>query len=519
MHSNLLRIALLASFASLLPSPIFSQVYPNSPVFRGYRSEKDRRDPDDGLRRQINIFLLERDAANGDPLAQHELGVRLLTGNGVPADTVRCAHWLRSAAAQSLTPAMYNYALLLSNGWGVEWDPFAAYRLFRDAAERGMTEAQYVTGIFFTDNLVLRQNWDSAWAWIGKAALAGYEPALRAKREILDRGHIRVSADSTTIEKPAAGMHDDAGEDEARHARPATAWTPVLLDFQRDRKSLVPSTQLLFDELLASRAFTAADSLALGTLLADGADSAAWPALARMAAWGNPEAMVLLGRFHADGSHVPQNRMAAAALYVAAVFLESSRAPALLIELLEHSDLAAGLPSRAWSGDPQAQYVWACLKALDIDTRLTDSQALDLLKRAAAQRHPEAVVQLGICFSTGRWVEQDMRTAENLWKQAAALRQEEARLRLAAATVLGRSAAVDHATAFTVLEAGAREGSLLAQVVLASSYERGIGCDADLGEAARRYRDCAVRGSQTAWRSLQRMYDERRPADPAFRVD
>ncbi len=519
MHTILRQVALLVASIVLFPSLVHAQVYPNSPVFRGYQSEKDRRDPGDGLRRQINIFLLERDAANGDPLAQHELGVRLLTGNGVPADTVKCAYWLRMAAAQSLTPAMYNYALLLNNGWGVTWDPFAACRLFRAAADRGMTEAQYVTGIFFTDNLVLRQNWDSAWTWVGKAALAGYEPAVRAKREILGRGHIRLSADSITVENAGTGHRDDAREEARGTGQAAAAWTPILLDFKREARPGALPTQLLFDELLASRVFSSVDSLALGSLLGSSADSAAWSAFQRMAAWGNPEALVLLGRFHAEGRHVAHDRMTEAALYVTAVFLESPRAPALLVDLLRNPDFSAQLPARAWAGDPQAQYVWACLKALDIDPRLTDSQALDLLKRAAAQRHPGAMVQLGICFSTGRWVESSMSTAENLWKQAAALHQEEARLRLAAASVLGHGEPIDRATALALIEAGALEGSLLAQVALASCYERGIGRAADPGEAARRYRDCAVRGSETAWRSLQRMYDERRPADPAFRVE
>ena len=92
---------------------------------------------------------------------------------------------MQKASAQELPPAMYNYALLLNNGRGVEWNPFKAYRLFRAAAEKGMTEARHVTGIFFTDGLVVPQNWDSAWVWISGAAKAGYEPAIRAKKEIL----------------------------------------------------------------------------------------------------------------------------------------------------------------------------------------------------------------------------------------------------------------------------------------------------------------------------------------------
>jgi hypothetical protein len=485
-------------------------------VFRAYRPESERKDTrSDGLRRQIDVFLLEREAANGDPLAQHELGVRLLTGNGVTADTVKSAFWLRRAAAQSLSPAMYNYALLLNNGWGAAWDPFAAYRLFRSAAERGMTEAQFVTGIFFTDNLVLKQNWDSAWTWIAQSAAAGYSPAMRAKKDIVRRGYVQLSADSTVI-KPAVR---EEPEEEGKNPLSVAKWTPVLLDFSREAQPKVLPTSLLLEELLASRDFSAADSLAFGTLVEETVDTSVFQQLHRMAVWGNPEALALLGRFTAEGTHVSRNTMTAAALYVAAMFLESARAPALLIDLLRNSDLTTHIADRAWGGDAQAQYVWACLKAMDIDTRLSDSQALDLLKRAAAQRYGPAIVQLGICFATGRWVAPDLEAAEELWRQASSLHQEEARLRLAAATILGQGGTLDQASALSLLEAGALEGSLLAQVAIASSYERGVGRSRDIGEAARRYRDCAVRGSQTAWLSLRRMYDERRPGEDEFRVE
>ncbi|MBE0645811.1 MAG: sel1 repeat family protein [Bacteroidetes bacterium] len=495
---------------------VHAQGYPNSPVFRGYRPESSNKDArNDGLRKQINIFLLERDAANGDPLAQHELGVRLLTGNGVAADTVKSAYWIEKAALQELPPAMYNYAMLLNNGRGTVWNPFKAYRLFRAAAEKGMVEAQHVTGIFYTDNLVVPRNWDSAWVWVDKAAQAGYEPALRAKQEIQRRGYVHLSADSARVE-PASPKPD--GE-ESSDAQSLVAWTPVLLDFSREAQPKALATPLLFDELLASRDFTAGDSLSLGTLLEEHVDTAAWLQLTRMAEWGNPEALALLGRLYDEGIHVTRNRMTAASLFVTAIYLESARAPALLIELLRNSGLPAQLPDRAWGGDAQAQYVWASLKAMDIDTRLSDAQALGLLKRAAVQQYAPALVQLGICYATGRWVTADTKKATALWTQAASLPMDEARLRLAAARVFGQNATMELASALSLLEAGAKQGSLLAQVALASTYERGTGRTADIGEAARRYRDCAVRGSQTAFNSLKRMYDDRRPLNPAYRVE
>lgn len=515
-------------FFLLLPSTggeawmIHAQGFPNSPVFRGYRPESGRnRDRGEGLRRQINVFLLERDAANGDPLAQHELGVRLLTGSGVAADTAKSAEWLRRAAAQSLPPAMYNYALLLHNGWGVEWNPFAAFRLFREAAERGMPEAQHVTGVYFTDNLVVRQDWDSAWAWISRAAAAAYPPAQRARDEMLRRGLVRIDADSAVTANA-----DEASAPPAPGEEAEVAWVPVLLDFDRPARSVALETGTLIEELLASRSFTHADSLSLQALSADSADTATLRLVADLAAWGHPEAMALHGRLLEEGRVVARDHWRAAECYASAVFLESSQAPRLLQELLGAGRLGPSLASRAWGGDARAQYVWACLKAMDVETRLDEDQALALLERAAAQDHAPALTQLGIAYAFGRWVPRDHGAARTYWTRAARLGHIEARLRLAAMDVItaepdaryaGGTSPLEIREALALLEEGMARGSLLAQVAVADSHERGVGRGPNPGEAARLYRDAASRGSATAWKALLRMYERLRPEGTEFR--
>ena len=101
----------------------------------------------------LQQFKLVQIANSGDPLAQHELGLRLLTGEGIAADTVAAVYWIKKAASQKLTSALYNYGIMLINGWGTDWNPFTAYDNFLLAAEAGMNQAQYVVGILHTDNL------------------------------------------------------------------------------------------------------------------------------------------------------------------------------------------------------------------------------------------------------------------------------------------------------------------------------------------------------------------------------
>ncbi|MCZ7612494.1 MAG: sel1 repeat family protein [Ignavibacteriaceae bacterium] len=130
-------------------------------------------------------FRLTQEANAGDPLAQHELGLRFLLGEGIPADTVQAIYWIKKAADQNLTSAKYNYAIMLFNGIGVSWDPYTAFKLFQSAANDGMVQAQYVVGILYTDNLTVKRDYNLAYYWIKKAADEDYEPAkeIAAKLE------------------------------------------------------------------------------------------------------------------------------------------------------------------------------------------------------------------------------------------------------------------------------------------------------------------------------------------------
>ena len=116
-------------------------------------------------------FKLTQEANSGDVLAQHELGLRYLLGEGMAADTSKAVYWLSKSADQKLPSAMYNYAILLINGWGVDWDTFSAFKYFKGAAKAGMIQAQYVVGILYTDNLIVKQDLNYAYYWVKKSEI------------------------------------------------------------------------------------------------------------------------------------------------------------------------------------------------------------------------------------------------------------------------------------------------------------------------------------------------------------
>ena len=72
---------------------------------------------------------------------------------------------------------------------------------------------------------------------------------------------------------------------------------------------------------------------------------------------------------------------------------------------------------------------------------------------------------------------------------------------------------------FEELLNASENGSLLAQVGLAYCYQNGIGTAPSKGETVNYYRIASQRGSQYAYRELQRLYDEIRPDEIEFSVN
>jgi hypothetical protein len=167
-----------------------AQEKPDSPIYKNYRppspsAQLKRSDIDYNL---MHIFSLERKAYAGDVAAQHELGLRYLLGEGVEADTLKGAFWIKRAAEQSSADAEYNLGILEFNGMGLPWNPFDAYKVFIAAARQGMVEAEYIISMFYTENLVVPRNWEEAYRWIKKSADGGYTPAKEALTDFEARG-------------------------------------------------------------------------------------------------------------------------------------------------------------------------------------------------------------------------------------------------------------------------------------------------------------------------------------------
>lgn len=486
---------------------------PNSPVFKNYRppTTAPLLEQSDATYQMWQGFKVLQQANAGDAMSQFELSIRYLTGRGFKTDTVKSAYWTAKAAAQNHLLARYNLAIFQFNGWGTEWNPFEGFRHFRFAAERNIPEAQYVLAQLFTENLVVPRNLDSAYAWLKVAADSGYAPATVGLKELDKRGYRPPDSSSTKSTVPTTAQQANTS---------SGAIQLLFLNFSSDSTKTPADSVLLDDALKAAVLARNPEAERMAGAMKINAerlqiDSEAVGMIRQSAEYGSPEALTLLGRSYELGVKVPKDPVLAAKQYIRAVRFDSPRAGRLLVALLQEKEFFAQLRARVTRNDPDALYVWPTLVALGFDRQLTDAQALQMLERAAAQQHFQAMIELGLCYYAGRWTNKNDRRAEEYWRQASRLGSHEAEIRLAM-TALRRES--NPSAIAGILHDAAQQGSVLAEFGLGYCYETGKGVAQNKPEAIRLYRNSAQRGSQDAMRALQRIHDEIRPKAKEFKI-
>jgi TPR repeat protein len=489
-------------------SPALCQVHPNSPVLKSYVPADSHSlvTPRDLNYELWQEFLLVKKANQGDPIAEHELGIRYILGKGFSSDTVKAAYWITKAAEQDLPSARYNLGILQNNGWAVAWNPFEAFRNIGFAASRGMPEAEYLLGLFYLDNLVVPRDEREAYCFVSAAADSHYIPAEEAlivfeqrglgKRKTKDQEESKTSSrDSSTV---------------------SSASRVMFLDFDRDTSTQVPDTALI-RELVRDGSV---ELQAMNDTSRSPEDSASIVRLVRQAAEaGSPEALTILGRWYELGSHVDHDIITASEYYVRATLFDSPRSPALLWNLIHDQKYFEMLKHRVDRHDAGAEVVWASLVALQFDNQLTQQQAISMLESAANENNIQALIELGSWYVQGNLVQKDRLHGITLWDKAKSLGSREAEIRIAVTELMSLQDSAKTTQIVSVLSDAMNDGSVLAQVAMGYCREHGLGFQRNVGEAVKLYRKSAERGSLAGFEALKRMYDALRPPDREFRID
>ena len=519
-HKNF--ILSLVIICILIPATIIAQDTTKSLAFkknRPYRNNPYFYQPDLSYQ-LLQQFKLVQIANTGDPLAQHELGLRLLTGEGIAPDTVAAVYWIKKAADQKLASALYNYGIMLINGWGTEWNPFTAYDKFLLAAEEGMSQAQYVIGILNTDNLVVPKNWNQSYYWIKKSADSGFEPAKEILADVSSK--VTPTFRDSVNQNKFSQKNDKKTSEEISNSKIQPSLGLVFIDFntQLDTMNDVPD-KLLIEDLERSGVDKILDTLGIknDSLLTAFNNFSQIKTLQDYANAGSPEAQTMLGRLYENGNFVGVNILLAAEYYIRATILDSPRAAFLLWNLIRKKEFYKILNDSVQFEDPTAQFVWYGLKKLGYDNRLSDGDAIDLLNKASDQKHIPAIIELGFNYYRGKYVKIDQQKGLELWELAKQYKSIEAEVRIATSSIYDSFDRSNLKETISTLEKAEIEGSILAQFTLAYCYETGIGVKQNIPNAVKYYRAAAQRGNQFAYEQLKRLYDQIRPASEKFRVN
>jgi uncharacterized protein len=506
-------ITIIAAFLLFVAKcPLCAQDQKKPQVFRNYGLDSVPLVLPSTLDLQLlEAFVLMQKANAGEAPAQHELGLRYLFGKGFPADTAKAFYWIEKAADQHLPLAQYNLGILLMNGHAVEWNPFEAFKQFNAAAEQDVPEALYVIGLMYTEELIVPRSWPKAYEYFKKAAELRLDAAKIAKKEMERRG-----LDKTDSSNIIAARNEHSNNNAKRSMPNDTGYSMLFIDFHADTTSAVEDTTLIHETYQGID--TLSHFMTPEKTTTTNIDSSTQSLLIKVARSGNPEALCLLGRCYEHGLNVRKDIILAGVYYLRALHLDSFRAPSLLWRLMNTEEFVHALELRSSKNDPEALYIWSGLTSIGFSKVLNEKQAFDLLQRAASAGYVPAIIELGSCYFTGRWTEQNRDKAVELWNQASASGNVEADIRIAAANVLDQIHTQEINTSLSILQNTAKEGSLLSDLTLAYCYEKGIGLAQNKGEAYRIFRKSMLRRSEAAFHALRSMYDEIRPRDSNFQL-
>jgi hypothetical protein len=462
-------------------------------------------------------FRLTQEANAGDPLAQHELGLRYLLGEDVPADTSQAIFWVKKAADQNLTSAKYNYAIFLINGIGVAWNPFAAFRLFQSAANDGMVQAQYVVGILYTDNLTVKRDYNLAYYWIKKASDNDYEPA----KEIVAKLEPRTSKTVVDSLLNTSGKSGEKNPIPDHSENLTSSLGLVFIDFETLTDSEITITDSMLVEYIdiigtdsLSKILLAEKPVSLNAL----ANPKKIEILTFLADNGSPEAQTILGRMYEKGIYFNKNLIDAAVYFYRALRNDSPMATQLLWQLSQRTDLQLLVQTESENGNNIAKFLWYGLASISFDNRIAISDALNLLEESSKAYYLPAMVESGLNYYTNRYGKYNVETGMNLWKTASQLGSKEAEIRLTASRILDAFGAYNKSEDFKKLKKAAEEGSLFAMVSVGLCYNQGLGVTQSKPEAVNYFRMAAQRGNRFAYEELKRIYDEQRPAESEFTI-
>jgi len=252
------------------------------------------------------VSLLKQGAESGDPESCFMLGKMLLDGENekVERDPVKAASLFMKAAGQGLPGAQFNLGMLLLSGEGIEKNAEQGIFFLEKAAEQGEFLAQHILGVTYMEGEEVEQDMDKAVTYFGEAAEAGVTDA----QYVL--GYMLLDTPPQATEEKVWAAHWLTKAAEGGDPR---------AQYQISRMFLLGVGMEKNDEAAANWASTAAGSgytdaqYLMGTLLLSGtgvAENKEWAAywFEQASQQGHIDAQYNLGLMLDTGDGVPQDK-------------------------------------------------------------------------------------------------------------------------------------------------------------------------------------------------------------------
>lgn len=137
---------------------------------------------------RVDVQELRGWADRGDADAQFELGLRLITGEGVKKNLEEGVKSVEKAAKQKHLRAQHVMGSLYEDGVGVKKDLSKAAEWYRSSADLGFAMSQHSLAIMYEEGKGVKKDPAKAAEWFKKAADQGNPPSQTAYAAKLERG-------------------------------------------------------------------------------------------------------------------------------------------------------------------------------------------------------------------------------------------------------------------------------------------------------------------------------------------
>ena len=141
-------------------------------------------------------------AAEGDVVAQYNLGMLYDTGRGVAQSDQEALKWFRLAAEKGNSTAQFNVGTMYDTGRGIAQNNQEALKWFRLSAEKGNASAQNNLGWMYHYGRGVTQSNQEALKWYKLAAAQGHQAAITNLKTPMMRAAQNATTYSPMTDQP-----------------------------------------------------------------------------------------------------------------------------------------------------------------------------------------------------------------------------------------------------------------------------------------------------------------------------